>query len=112
MHKKTGIRMLRTLLEGGLTCLILACGAPLPQTTVADSTNATSTVIVQGADFEAAADAVASAGGTVTHELGIIRAVGARVTAAERRALERNGAGTGIFDDRREIGRASGRERV
>jgi hypothetical protein len=45
-------------------------------------------VIVQGRDLAAAAAAVRSAGGTVTHELGIIGAVGARLAPARLARLE------------------------
>ena len=43
--------------------------------------------VVQAADAGAAAAAVAAAGGTVTHELGIIDAVAADLTAAQLKAL-------------------------
>ena len=41
------------------------------------SADGTRSVIVQGADLRAASDAVRGVGGEITHELGIIRAVGA-----------------------------------
>ena len=44
---------------------------------------ATTSVIVQAADA-ATASRIVAVGGTVTHELGIIRAAGARLTAAQR----------------------------
>ena len=44
--------------------------------------------IVQAEHAEQAAVAVRSVGGEITHELGIIRAVGARLTAAQKAALE------------------------
>lgn len=47
----------------------------------------TSSAIVQAGDAASAARRVEAVGGTVTHELGIIRAVGARLTAAQRDRL-------------------------
>jgi hypothetical protein len=47
----------------------------------------TASVIVQAADAASAARLVGAVGGIVTHELGIIRAVGARLTAAQRDRL-------------------------
>ena len=44
-------------------------------------------LIVQAADSATASRLVAAVDGTVTHELGIIRAVGARLTAAQRDRL-------------------------
>ncbi len=46
-------------------------------------------VIVQSTDLAGAARAVRSVGGTITHELGIIDAVGARLTAAQVETLRR-----------------------
>ena len=45
-------------------------------------------VIVQAADLDTAAALVHGVGGTITHELGIIRAVGALVTSGQRSQLE------------------------
>jgi hypothetical protein len=47
----------------------------------------TTSVIVQAADVANASRLVAAVGGTVTHELGISRAAGARLTAAQRDRL-------------------------
>ena len=47
----------------------------------------TVSVIVQAPDMQHAVRAVALAGGTVTHELGIIRSVGATVTPAQLELL-------------------------
>lgn len=49
-------------------------------------------VIVQASDVATAAVLVRSAGGTVTYELGIIDAVGARMTAAQVQAVVALGA--------------------
>ncbi len=53
-------------------------------------------VIVQGRDLDAAAEAVRSAGGEITHELGIIDAVGARLTG-EQRARVAQATGLGVL---------------
>lgn len=45
-------------------------------------------VIVQAEDMATAASLVREVGGTITHELGIIDAVGAQLTAAQLAALE------------------------
>ena len=47
----------------------------------------TRSVIVQGADLAIVKSAVEAVGGEITHELGIIRAVGARLTAEQQQAL-------------------------
>ena len=54
-------------------------------------------LIVQATDLAGAARAVRSVGGTVTHELGIINAVGARLTAAQVEALRRSPAVRRIY---------------
>ena len=56
-------------------------------------------VIVQAADSATAAERVRAMGGVVTHELGIIDAVAAELTPAQRRALERQAAVRRIYDD-------------
>ena len=58
----------------------------------------TSRVIVQGHDAAIVAELVRSVGGTVTHELGIIRAVGARLTTEQRVSLARQ-SGLRLFVD-------------
>jgi len=73
------LRVRLVLLAVTMTVLMLAPG---------DSAQVTSaSVIVQGADMASAAQAVRQVGGEVTHELGIINAVGAELTAEQRRAL-------------------------
>ena len=57
-------------------------------------------VIVQGIDLETAAERVRDAGGEITHRLGIIDAVGARLTAAQRTRLAASGAVRRIWEDR------------
>src|SRR5215217_7765050 len=56
-------------------------------------------VIVQATDLVLAARAVRSVGGTVTHELGIIDAVGAKLNAAQLRAIETMPGIRGIYPD-------------
>ena len=57
-------------------------------------------VLVQGSDLAAVADAVRAVGGEVTHELGIINAVGARLTPTQRRRLEATDETLRIRSDR------------
>ncbi len=57
-----------------------------------DTTEVTARFIVRAESVEAAASAVKAVGGTVTHELGIIRAVSATLNAAQLRALRENPA--------------------
>lgn len=56
-------------------------------------------VIVQGANAEAAAAAVEKAGGTVTHRLGIIKAVGAEMTPSQIRSLRQSDGVTRVYAD-------------
>ena len=49
-------------------------------------------VIVQAGNMAAAATAVRQAGGELTHELGVINAVGARLTVAQAGAIRRAGS--------------------
>ena len=56
-------------------------------------------VIVQGQDLSTVINAVDSVGATLTHELGIIAAVGARVNTSQRAALETT-VGIRLFEDR------------
>ena len=55
--------------------------------------------IVQAADMTTAAARVRTVGGELTHQLGIINAVGARLTAAQRWQLQR-AAGLQIYENR------------
>ena len=56
--------------------------------------------IVQGQDLAAARAAVIAAGGDITHELGIIRAVGAELSATEVESLRAENS-VRIYEDRR-----------
>ena len=55
--------------------------------------------IVQATSAEAAADAVRNVGGIVTHELAIIRAVGATLDSAQLAALRNHKAVTRVYED-------------
>ncbi len=56
--------------------------------------------IVQGTDLATAIEAVREVGAEVTHELAVIRAVGARLTAAQRTQLEALDGITRVWEDR------------
>jgi hypothetical protein len=70
--------------------LPLAASAALPSSVATGPESLI--VIVQASDAITAAVLVRSAGGTVTYELGIINAVGARMTAAQVEAVIAQGA--------------------
>ena len=89
-----------TLLAVALSVFCLACTAAKPGAEVAPQ-ESTFAVIVQGSDFEAVTAAVLNVGGTITHELKIIRAVGARLTATQRADLEQDSAVSRIYEDRK-----------
>jgi serine protease AprX len=87
-------------------CLViatLAVGAPLSParrpTSVLPEAKSLS-VIVQAADLAGAVRAVRRVGGTITHELGIIDAVGARLTPAQGEILARSREVRRIYPDR------------
>lgn len=87
-------RLLTALVLVGLMLTPLGSVAPLAgQPTVG--------VIVQGSDIATAAASVHSVGGTVTHELGIINAVGAQLTAAQLAALQGLNGISRIYENRR-----------
>ncbi len=60
----------------------------------------TRSYIVQADDLEKARNAVANAGGIVTHELGIIRAVGATLTSDQLDAVRRAEGIKRVYEDR------------
>ncbi len=60
----------------------------------------TRSYIVQADDLETARSAVADAGGTVTHELGIIRAVGATLTSDQLEAVRSADGINRVYEDR------------
>ena len=73
--------------------LVLLWGAPARHREAGErfqvSAEATESFIVQHEDMESAKSAVELVGGTVTHELSIIHAVGARLTLAQLGELRR-----------------------
>ena len=66
---------------------------------VAPEEQARHSMIVQAADLEQAAEAVHAAGGTITHELGIINAVAARLTPQQVANLDRRDDVLRIYGD-------------
>ncbi len=84
-----GYLLMNTKLIACITVLVMAIvvGIVLLIDTPADET--TTSVIVQATDLETAADAVRSVGGEITHELGVIRSVGANLTGAQLEAIGR-----------------------
>ncbi len=118
MHHKTDHRALAA--APALAALLAACTSTAPPATEPETvaepetaeptadTGEASPFIVQGTDLAAVAAAVKEVGATVTHELKIIRAVGARLTAAQRAALEKHPAVTRIYEDRK-VGINAGR---
>ena len=83
-----------TMKRGALAALLLGVCLTAPI-----SASEVESFIVQGDSLQAVASAVESVVGTVTHELGIIRAVAAELTAAERLALARTVGVHRIWDD-------------
>lgn len=77
------------LFSGGVASAESNRSAPVDQT---EATEVTARFIVRAASVEDAATAVREVGGTVTHELGIIRAVSAMLNATQLRALRENPA--------------------
>ena len=61
----------------------------------------TASYIVQGASLAEVRSAVEALGGEITHELGVIRAVGARLTPAQHQALRRSEAVRRLYDNGR-----------
>ena len=63
------------------------------------ATDRPSSVIVQGSDLETVKLQILEVGGTVTHELGIIRAVGARLTTGQQEQLLEMDSALRIYAD-------------
>jgi serine protease AprX len=86
----------------GLLMSLLALGAPAArgEHRQAGSTLPATRVIVQARDVDAAAAAVVSVGGVVTHRLGIINAVGASLDGVQIERLRRSPALLRIHRDR------------
>ena len=85
----------RTVLVTGLAMALIGAAAMVrfPGET------ATHSMIVQGSDLAAVRSAVVAVGGEITHELGIIDAVGATLTAAQIDALNHNQGVTRVYGD-------------
>ena len=107
MSDKRDGRVRRAAVAMTLSLLLAACASTAPSAGEADSAGGSpgeataSPYIVQGTDLAAVIAAVEGVGATVTHELAIIRAVGARLTAAQRAALAEHPAVTRIYEDRK-----------
>ncbi len=77
----------------------LACAsAPQPPSAIAREEPAA--FIVQATDLATALEAVREVGGEVTHQLAVIRAVGARLTPSQRAELEARAGITRVWEDR------------
>ena len=83
------------LLFGVLTILVTPVGG-----LAVSQDDTTASYIVQAADLETAVTAVQQVGGELTHELGIINAVGANLTAAQFAVLEKNSDITNLQENR------------
>ena len=84
-----------------LILLLLAAMTAVASTTVSRSaTDPVTAYIVQGADIDAVAAAVRAVGAKVTHELGIINAVGAELTDQQAAELESQPIVTRLLEDR------------
>ena len=78
----------------GIVCLSLLGTAPQ-----AAPSASVSSVIVQASDARTAGALVAAVGATVTHELGVINAVAARLTVAQQAQLRAGKAGVRLFEE-------------
>ena len=91
--------IIAAILLGGLACLAAPPSIFVPAA-ASPVTGSAAPVIVQGRDLASAVAAVREAGGEITHELGIIQAVGARLTAEQRAELAASDDVTQLYDDR------------
>ena len=80
------MRFRRTLTVA--TAATLSVTAFIWGTTQREATEAVEHVIIQATSLDEATAAVTAVGGAITHELGIINAVGATLTTTQRAALE------------------------
>ncbi len=94
------LESLRGVAVAALCFLVwLGCsGAPQPATAAPEEEAAP--FIVQGSDLATVLEAVRRVGGEITHELAVIRAVGARLTESQRAALEALDGITRVWEDR------------
>ena len=89
----------RRLIWNGAAVAALSVAAFVWGTTERQETEATQSVIVQAASLEQATAAVEAVGGAITHELGIINAVGTTLTATQRAAVEVDASVRRILQD-------------
>ncbi len=107
MKQITRQRASLTLTASLLACGFVACttsGTNVADTQLAQSTSEptsepTSSVIVQGQDVDIIKQQVLEVGGTVTHELAIIHAVGATLTATQRTDLQKLDPSLRLYED-------------
>ncbi len=113
-ERRSSLEIRRGVVGLGLMIWLACSGAPVPpqapteentQAPVEESSQSPveeeiGAFIVQGTDLATALEAVRKVGGEVTHELGVIRAVGARLTESQRAALEGFEGITRIYEDR------------
>ncbi len=104
----------RTVLEGlrgvaiaslGFLVWLACAGTPQPVAPIGEQPNSppkeeAAPFIVQGTDLATVLEAVRKVGGEVTHELAVIRAVGARLTPSQRAELEALDGIIRIWEDR------------
>ncbi|MGB5389859.1 MAG: hypothetical protein WBP10_06740, partial [Thermoanaerobaculia bacterium] len=83
----------------GLFVMLCATAALQPQALLADSPSTAGRYIVQGSNLDAARSAVEQVGGQATHELEIIGAVAATLSATQVADLEAMTAFTRVFPD-------------
>ena len=86
MNVRKGTQLIVSLIAVALMFIPLTAGSVATVPIPGDSD--TVSYIVQAADLETAADAVRAVGGEITHELGVIKAVGADLTLGQLRRLE------------------------
>lgn len=89
----------RDLISSTVRIALIAAYLALSGVAFAADAPATLTTIVQGEDLAEVRAAVQSVGGEVTHELRVIKAVGARLTESQRQRLELHKAVTRIHVD-------------
>ncbi len=97
---RTLLESLRGFAVAGLGFVVWLACAGAPQPSQAPVEEEIGSFIVQGTDLATVLEAVREVGGEVTHELAVIRAVGARLTNRQRAALEERDGITRIYEDR------------
>ena len=82
-------RHLKKTLSGIVLVALAATSVVLAESpTVSNSDSAAQSLIIKAATAEQAAERVEAVGGTITHRLGIINAVAAEITPAQRARLQ------------------------